>query len=96
MTTVRLTMAQGLVRYLCNSSPSWTGRECRFFPGVFAIFGHGNVSCLSEALQPVQDVLPTWRGQKRAVDGAGRDRLCKGQTRRADHGGPFLDRARAP
>ena len=33
------------------------------FPGVFAIFGHGNVTCLSEALEAVQDRLPTWRGQ---------------------------------
>jgi 3D-(3,5/4)-trihydroxycyclohexane-1,2-dione acylhydrolase (decyclizing) len=33
------------------------------FPGVFAIFGHGNVTCLSEALEAVQDQLPTWRGQ---------------------------------
>jgi 3D-(3,5/4)-trihydroxycyclohexane-1,2-dione acylhydrolase (decyclizing) len=33
------------------------------FRGVFAIFGHGNVTCLSEALEAVQDELPTWRGQ---------------------------------
>ena len=33
------------------------------FAGVFAIFGHGNVTCLSEALEAVQDRLPTWRGQ---------------------------------
>ncbi len=33
------------------------------FPGVFAIFGHGNVTCLSEALEAVKDELPTWRGQ---------------------------------
>ncbi len=30
---------------------------------MFAIFGHGNVTCLSEALEAVKDVLPTWRGQ---------------------------------
>jgi 3D-(3,5/4)-trihydroxycyclohexane-1,2-dione acylhydrolase (decyclizing) len=29
---------------------------------VFAIFGHGNVTCLGEALEAVQDELPTWRG----------------------------------
>jgi 3D-(3,5/4)-trihydroxycyclohexane-1,2-dione acylhydrolase (decyclizing) len=33
------------------------------FAGVFGIFGHGNVTCLSEALEAVQDQLPTWRGQ---------------------------------
>ena len=29
---------------------------------MFAIFGHGNVTSLGEALEPVQDRLPTWRG----------------------------------
>jgi 3D-(3,5/4)-trihydroxycyclohexane-1,2-dione acylhydrolase (decyclizing) len=33
------------------------------FAGVFAIFGHGNVTCLGEALAEVRDRLPTWRGQ---------------------------------
>ena len=61
--TVRLTMSQALVRYLCNQwVKTETGRE-RLFPGVFGIFGHGNVTCLAEALQAVQDELPTWRGQ---------------------------------
>ena len=31
--------------------------------GCFGIFGHGNVTCLSEALEQVQETLPTWRGQ---------------------------------
>ena len=39
------------------------GKRVPLFPGVFAIFGHGNVTCLSEALEAVQDTLPTWRGQ---------------------------------
>ncbi len=38
-------------------------REGAAFPGVFAIFGHGNVTCLAEALEAVKDILPTWRGQ---------------------------------
>ena len=61
--TVRLTMAQALVRYLCNQHTIIDGERVPLFPGVFAIFGHGNVTCLSEALEPVQDRLPTWRGQ---------------------------------
>ena len=61
--TVRLTMAQALVRYLCNQF-TVVDEDCvPLFPGVFAIFGHGNVTCLSEALEAVQDKLPTWRGQ---------------------------------
>jgi 3D-(3,5/4)-trihydroxycyclohexane-1,2-dione acylhydrolase (decyclizing) len=61
--TVRLTMAQALVRYLCNQFTVVDGERVPLFPGVFAIFGHGNVTCLSEALEAVKDVLPTWRGQ---------------------------------
>jgi len=63
MSTVRLTMAQALVRYLCNQFTMVDGRKEPLFPGVFAIFGHGNVTCLSEALEAVKDILPTWRGQ---------------------------------
>lgn len=61
--TVRLTMAQALVRYLCNQFTEINGSRVPLFAGVFGIFGHGNVTCLSEALEPVQDQLPTWRGQ---------------------------------
>ncbi|UCI31623.1 3D-(3,5/4)-trihydroxycyclohexane-1,2-dione acylhydrolase (decyclizing) [Mesorhizobium sp. B4-1-4] len=63
MSVVRLTMAQALVRYLCNQFTIVDGERVLLFPGVFAIFGHGNVTCLSEALEAVQDRLPTWRGQ---------------------------------
>lgn len=61
--TIRITMTQALVRYLCAQRTIVDGREEPLFPGVFAIFGHGNVTCLSEALEAVQDRLPTWRGQ---------------------------------
>jgi len=63
MKTLRLTMAQALVRYLCAQQTEIDGRPQPLFPGVFAIFGHGNVTCLSEALEAVKDRLPTWRGQ---------------------------------
>src|SRR6202142_1944638 len=63
MSTVRCTMAQAVVRYVCNQFTIVDGKEQMLFPGVFGIFGHGNVTCLSEALEAVQDRLPTWRGQ---------------------------------
>jgi len=63
MSTVRCTMAQALVRFLCNQFTIIDGKKEMLFPGVFAIFGHGNVTCLSEALEAVKDTLPTWRGQ---------------------------------
>ncbi|MDE0110997.1 MAG: 3D-(3,5/4)-trihydroxycyclohexane-1,2-dione acylhydrolase (decyclizing) [Albidovulum sp.] len=61
--TVRLTMAQALVKYLCNQHTIIDSQQVPLFAGVFGIFGHGNVTCLAEALEAVQDQLPTWRGQ---------------------------------
>jgi len=61
--TVQLTMAQATVRYLCNQFTEIDGERVPLFAGVFGIFGHGNVTCLAEALEAVQDTLPTWRGQ---------------------------------
>src|ERR1700753_303545 len=60
---VRLTMAQALVRYLMAQWTVLDGEQVPLFPGVFAIFGHDNVTCLSEALEAVKDEFPTWRGQ---------------------------------
>ena len=63
MTTIRCTTAQAIVRYLSNHFTEIDGERLPLFPGVFGIFGHGNVTCLGEALEAVQDTLPTWRGQ---------------------------------
>ncbi|MGF1474870.1 MAG: 3D-(3,5/4)-trihydroxycyclohexane-1,2-dione acylhydrolase (decyclizing) [Geminicoccaceae bacterium] len=63
MQTVRLTMAQALVRYLMAQRTHIDGKEVPLFAGCFGIFGHGNVTCLSEALEAVKDEFPTWRGQ---------------------------------
>jgi len=49
MGTVRLTMAQALVRYLCAQRTNVDGADVALFAGVFAIFGHGNVAGLGEA-----------------------------------------------
>ena len=46
MKTIRLTMAQALVRYLVKQRIMNNGHEEALFPGVFAIFGHGNVCLL--------------------------------------------------
>jgi 3D-(3,5/4)-trihydroxycyclohexane-1,2-dione acylhydrolase (decyclizing) len=62
MKTIRLTTAQAIVRWLLAQRTSLDGRKVPLFAGVFAIFGHGNVTSLGEALEPVQDELPTWRG----------------------------------
>ena len=61
MKTIRLTMAQALVRYLANQTTLVDDREMPLFAGIWAIFGHGNVAGMGEALQAMQDRLPTWR-----------------------------------
>jgi 3D-(3,5/4)-trihydroxycyclohexane-1,2-dione acylhydrolase (decyclizing) len=63
MDTIRLTMADAVVRFLMAQSIEIDGKEAPLFPGVFAIFGHGNVTCLGDALEAVKDRFPTWRGQ---------------------------------
>src|SRR6266404_3531797 len=61
MTTIRLTMAQALVRFLAAQTSEIDGRENLLFAGVFAIFGHGNVAGLGEALYAERERLPTLR-----------------------------------
>jgi 3D-(3,5/4)-trihydroxycyclohexane-1,2-dione acylhydrolase (decyclizing) len=61
VTTQRLTMAQALVRYLAAQRTETEAGEAPLFAGVWAIFGHGNVAGLGEALQAAQDRLPTLR-----------------------------------
>ncbi|MGR2740732.1 3D-(3,5/4)-trihydroxycyclohexane-1,2-dione acylhydrolase (decyclizing) [Billgrantia sp. Q4P2] len=61
MSTIRLTMAQALVKYLAAQRIELEDREVPLFEGVFAIFGHGNVAGLGEALYHAQKELPTLR-----------------------------------
>jgi 3D-(3,5/4)-trihydroxycyclohexane-1,2-dione acylhydrolase (decyclizing) len=60
MTTIRLTAAQAMIRWL---SVQRAEDGSRFIEGVWAIFGHGNVAGLGEALHAHRDTLPTYRGQ---------------------------------
>ena len=61
--SVRLTMTQALVKHLAAQFIEIDGRRVRLFGGGFAIFGHGNVICLGEALHAHREALPLWRGQ---------------------------------
>ena len=63
MRTLRLTAAQAIVRYLVAQRTVLDGEEAPLVPGVFAIFGHGNVLGLGNALHEVREQLPTYRGQ---------------------------------
>jgi 3D-(3,5/4)-trihydroxycyclohexane-1,2-dione acylhydrolase (decyclizing) len=48
--TVRLTVAQAVVRFLANQYSERDGVEQRLVPGCFGIFGHGNVAGVGQAL----------------------------------------------
>ncbi|MER8385052.1 3D-(3,5/4)-trihydroxycyclohexane-1,2-dione acylhydrolase (decyclizing) [Mesorhizobium sp. M1428] len=59
--TIRLTMAQALTRFLARQMTEVDGKKVPIFGGVWAIFGHGNVAGVGEALYQVRDELPTFR-----------------------------------
>ena len=63
MATVRLTMSQALTRWMAAQGiEQLDGSSAPAFAGVWAIFGHGNVAGLGEALHGIRDELPTFRG----------------------------------
>lgn len=63
MTTTVLTMAQALTKWMAaQSMRQFDGSTVPAFAGVWAIFGHGNVAGLGEALYAERDNLPTFRG----------------------------------
>ena len=61
MQYVRLTAAQALVKFFSQQYIVHNNEEVPIFGGAFAIFGHGNVAGLGEALYHAQDSLPTFR-----------------------------------
>ena len=58
MKSIRLTAAQAMVRYLARQMNE---DGVPFLAGAWAIFGHGNVAGLGEALHAAGDAFPTWR-----------------------------------
>ncbi len=58
---IRLTMAQALTRYLAAQRTQIDGVAQPLFAGVWAIFGHGNVAGMGEALHGARAALPTYR-----------------------------------
>ncbi len=60
--TVKLTTAQALVKFLTKQMIMVDGKKLPIFAGMWAIFGHGNVAGIGEALFPARKELPTYRG----------------------------------
>ena len=63
MKTQRITTAEALVRYLTAQKIMINGEVESLFGCAFAIFGHGNVTCLGQQLKDYQADIPVWRGQ---------------------------------
>ncbi|MFT5706972.1 MAG: 3D-(3,5/4)-trihydroxycyclohexane-1,2-dione acylhydrolase (decyclizing) [Oceanospirillaceae bacterium] len=61
MKTIKLTMSQALVKFLIAQKTIVNGEVQPMFAAMFAIFGHGNVAGMGEALYQVKDQLPTLR-----------------------------------
>jgi len=59
--TIRLTAAQALTRFMTRQMTEIDGARVPIFGGVWAIFGHGNVAGMGEALHGVREELPTFR-----------------------------------
>lgn len=63
MSTIRLTTAQALIRFLARQYVERDGTEQRFFAGCFGIFGHGNVAGMGQALQEYSDELTYYQAR---------------------------------
>ncbi len=59
--TIRLTTAQALMKFLTRQMTVVDGNKLPLFAGIWAIFGHGNVAGIGEALFGVRKELPTYR-----------------------------------
>lgn len=63
MNNIRLTTAQALVRFLDNQYIDVDGQEIKFVKGIFAIFGHGNVLGLGQALEQDSGSMSVHQGR---------------------------------
>jgi len=82
MKKITLTCAHAIVKYLIAQKILINGKKEPLFPGVFGIFGHGNVACLGQALEESKKELPTYRGhheQNMALTGIGYARAKRRQ-----------------
>ena len=63
MSTVRLTTAQALVRFLAAQHSERDGVQHRLFEGCFGIFGHGNLTGVGQALSEHPDMLTYYQAR---------------------------------
>jgi 3D-(3,5/4)-trihydroxycyclohexane-1,2-dione acylhydrolase (decyclizing) len=82
MGTIRLTMAQALVRALAAQKTVIDGQTLPLFAGIWAIFGHGNVAGLGEALHAARDSFPTYRAHNEQAMAHAATAFAKASRRR--------------
>jgi 3D-(3,5/4)-trihydroxycyclohexane-1,2-dione acylhydrolase (decyclizing) len=80
--TIRLTMAQALVRAMAAQKTDIDGNVVPLFAGVWAIFGHGNVAGMGEALHGVREELPTFRSHNEQAMALAATAFAKASRRR--------------
>jgi len=80
--TITLTTAQAIIRYLAAQYIEIDGVKTRVCGGGFGIFGHGNVTCLGEALYDHREELPLYRGQNEQGMGFAAAGYAKAHLRR--------------
>lgn len=84
MKKIKLTTAQALVKWMAAQYVAGDdgAKDAPLFAGVFAIFGHGNVTCLGEALYAERKKLPVWRGQNEQSMALAATAFAKAKRRR--------------
>jgi len=80
--TVTLTVAQAIIKYLSSQYIELNDEKIRLCGGGFGIFGHGNVTCLGEALFEYKEKLPLYRGQNEQGMGFAAAAYAKAHLRR--------------
>ena len=80
--TIRLTMAQAVARFLTAQKTEIDGQVLPLFGGIWAIFGHGNVAGMGEALHGVRDRLPTYRAHNEQAMAHAATAFAKANNRR--------------
>lgn len=76
------TCAQAIVRWIAAQKIVISGQVLPYFPGVFAILGHGNALGIGDALADIQTTLPTFRGQTEEGMGLAAVAYAKAMRRR--------------
>lgn len=82
MPTLRLTVAQAIIRWLAAQFIEVDGHQQRICGGGFGIFGHGNAPSLGEAWYDARAELPLYRGQNEQSMGFAAAAYAKANLRR--------------